>query len=309
MQTGKREYQVKESDDGKRLDLFLKESLADHSRNRIKKIIDSGGVYVNKKRTQFASHLLKVNDYVELYEDETSDARRKLTKSDIIFEDEDILVINKPANIPTQASYSNIKGTILELAENYYSERGIKQYLRLIHRLDKGTTGVLLLAKTPYANEALTEQFRKNEIEKEYFALVSGIPKEKTGAIESFISKVNGSSVKYTNVKSGGKRAVTRYSLEKELKGHSLIRLNPKTGRTHQIRVHLSGLGHPILGDELYGGKTRLSVKNGEIMRDINMARVMLHAGSVKFTHPKSGKIIRLRARLPEDMERIIDLL
>jgi 23S rRNA pseudouridine1911/1915/1917 synthase len=304
----KQEFYVDRSENGKRLDHFLKDSLKDYSRNRIKKVIDSGGVYVNRKRALIASFSLTPDDHIEFY-DEIDTKSVTLKKSDIIYEDGHILAINKPANIPTQATYSSIKGTVLEIVKNYYINKGIEQYVRLIHRLDKGTTGVLLLSKTPEANKLLTAQFREKKVAKEYLALVSGAVKPESGTVETSINKVRGRRTKYENVKTGGKPAISEYGLKKKLKGHSLVTVRPKTGRTHQIRVHMAHLGHPILGDELYGGQTRLLVKTKGKLNDINVARAMLHAKSLTLNHPVTKKRITLKAKMPEDMKNIIDLL
>ena len=265
-------------------------------------------MYVNKKRALIASMSLNVNDHVEFYDDLKA-GRFRLTKSDIVYEDEYMLAINKPAGIPTQATYSSIKGTIIEAVENYYAAMGKKQYVRLIHRLDKGTTGVLVISKNPLANSGLTYQFREKKVKKEYVAIASGIPESKTGTIETSIAKVKGSHTKYENAKTGGKPAVSRYEVSRELTGHSVILVKPLTGRTHQIRVHLSSLGHPILGDELYGGSTRLLVKSKGEMHDINITRVMLHAGSITLFHPKDKKRLKIRAKIPLEMKYIIKLL
>jgi 23S rRNA pseudouridine1911/1915/1917 synthase len=308
MQVKKYEYHVEENSAGKRLDIFLKESLGGYSRNKIKKIIDTGGVYVNKKRALIASTLLRLNDYVEFYDDQKSE-RFKLTKPDIVYEDEYMLVINKPAGIPTQATYSSIKGTVIEAVENYYAAMGKKQYVRLIHRLDKGTTGVLMISKNAKSNSGLTYQFREKKVRKEYVAIVSGIPKAKTGTIETSIAKIKGSYTRYGITKTGGKPAISRYEVLRELSGHSVVLVKPLTGRTHQIRVHLSHLGHPILGDELYGGSERLLLESKGEIHDINISRVMLHARSISLSHPKDKRKINIRAKMPRDMKYIINLL
>lgn len=308
MPVKKYEFNIAMKDSGKRLDMFLKDSLADHSRNKIKKVIDSGGAYVNRKRQLIASYLLQDGDYVEFYDDIKEDGI-KFGKGDIVFEDDYILAINKPPNIPTQSTYSSIKGTILEIVEDYYKSKGEKQYVRLIHRLDKGTSGVLILSKNPQANGSLTAQFREKDIRKEYIALVAGNLKVKSGTIKTNISKVKGSYTKYENVLSDGKQAISDYEVIEVLNGYSLVLVKPRTGRTHQIRVHLSSLGHPILGDELYGGRCRALIQAKDKLHDINVSRVMLHARSVTLKHPKNGKTVQICADIPQDMKKIISLL
>ncbi|MFC1856060.1 RluA family pseudouridine synthase [Thermodesulfobacteriota bacterium] len=308
MQNKKHKFTISSDDSKKRLDHFLNEMLIDYSRKKIKKVIDSGGVYVNKKRALIASYALLDGDSVEFYDDLVK-TNLKLNKSDILYEDEHIICINKPANVPTQATYSSIKGTVLEMVEEHYKSQKKKQYVRLIHRLDKGTTGVLLLSKTPDANKDLTAQFREKKMQKEYLAIVHGAIKQKTGKIDTFIAKVKGRYNKYENVRDGGKRAMSNYTVKNSFKKYSLVIVRPETGRSHQIRVHMSHIGHPILGDELYGGKTRMVIKKGEELIDMNISRAMLHAHMLTLTHPKSKKKLKLTAKLPDDMNNIIQLL
>jgi len=259
------------------------------------------------------------------------------SKLNIIFEDDYILAINKPAGVPVQATHSRKEKTVLDLIDTHYKSRGYKQYISLIHRLDKGTTGVMLLSKSTLGNKALTDAFRDKSVQKEYVAIATGTLEHASGTIETAIKKVRGSHTKYECVESGGKHALSRYELVDKLKGHSLVRILPETGRTHQIRVHMSHIGHPILGDRLYGGRERLLVKtkSGNIKHfvsasaqnigskseplpgnhldgglvDKNVKRVMLHAGSLTIAHPHSKQTLTLKAELPDDMTEIINIL
>ncbi len=308
MSVQKYEYEVGDSAAGTRLDIFLKGALPSFSRRAVKRVIDSGGVYVNNKRVIIASLPLIAGDCVELYDYQKATGFG-LTKADIVYEDKQLLVLDKPANIPTQATYSSIKGTILEAVESYYSSQGKKQPVWLAHRLDKGTTGVLILSKSKATNSALTAQFREKTVRKEYVALVTGSPEPAAGTIGTSIAKVRGSYTKYENVSGGGKRAISDYETISRLTGHARVLVKPRTGRTHQIRVHLASIGCPILGDELYGGKTRLLVQSKGTLHDINVSRVMLHARSVTLAHPADKRTLRLSAKIPRDMRDVIRLL
>ena len=208
---------------------------------------------------------------------------------DVLYENEDVLVVNKPRNMPTHPSQNHHYDTLANGVMHYY--RNSDYTFRVITRLDKDTSGTVLIAKNRLAAVILSEQMRSQAIHKEYVALCHGIPAEHQGIINAPIARVKGSTI-LRNVSPEGKTAVTHYRVVSTHGELSLIKMNPQTGRTHQLRVHLAHIGHPIYGDDMYGSPI--------------CGSTYLHCRSLTFTDPAGGKLITVEAPLPLDMAKLI---
>ena len=230
-------------------------------------------------------NLLKINDVVsiEIPETETSDIIPKSGKLDILFEDEDIIAINKPANMPTHPTRYHIDDTLANIVCAYLGENFV---FRAVNRLDKDTTGVVLIAKNRYSADILNRQIRNRTINKQYTAICNGeINCE--GTIEANIIKENPKGIKRI-ISPDGQYAKTIYSPIKTENGYTLVKLCPETGRTHQLRVHMSHIGRSLYGDYIYG-------------TEIDGKRTMLHCEELGFTHPTTKKQVCIKAPLPDD--------
>ena len=208
---------------------------------------------------------------------------------DILLEDEDIIVLNKPANMPVHPSGTHKTDT---LANGVIYHTGKKEVIHIITRLDRETSGVVLIAKNPRAASMLTEDIKKGKIDKEYIAIVNGVPEPSRDVISAPIKKKESRGIKRC-VAEGGKEAVTLYQLMEKSDDFSLVKLSPITGRTHQLRVHMSYIGNPIYGDSMYGAK-----QSGE--------RTRLHCHRITFAHPVTGEKILVEAEIPEDFNGIV---
>ncbi len=228
---------------------------------------------------------IKIGDVVEITipETETSNIIAVKGEMDILFEDEDIIAINKPANMPTHPTKYHIDDTLANLVCGYL---GSDFVFRAVNRLDKDTTGIVLIAKNRYSAEILNRQIRNNLIKKEYCAICCGII-DKENTIEANIKKETDCGIKRI-VSIDGQYAKTRYVPIKSEKGNTLVKLYPETGRTHQLRVHMNHIGHPLYGDFLYGSETE-------------GLRTMLHCEALHFVHPSTNKQVCIKAPLPND--------
>lgn len=288
---------------GQRLDIFLAAVCRDLSRTLVKKIIDLGGVHLNGRRVRSCSLSVKNNDQIEVYIDHLPTEAYRVTASDVVFQDQYLIVLNKPASIDTQPTHARYKGTLYEallwhLKDPYRPQQ--KPKLGMVQRLDRGTSGLIVFSIHPRAHKKMTEIFVEHQVEKRYLALVSGIPEPPQAEIHSYLAR----SRKLNKVKSvtkGGKEALTRYQLVQSLRGSALLEVELLTGRSHQIRAHLSEHGWPLLGDDRYGGPEEISA--------MKFSRPLLHATRLVFKHPVTGVKLDFSAPLPEDMERVIAAL
>ena len=212
---------------------------------------------------------------------------------DILYEDEEIIAVNKPGTMPTHPSQNHYYDTLANGIMYYFKD--VDFTFRAITRLDRETSGVVIVAKNPLSAQILGNQMKKKEIQKEYIAVVNGVPEPQSGVIDAPIKR-KGQSVMLRCVAIDGKEAITEYAVEEEGKGFSLVRLKPLTGRTHQLRVHMSYNGTPIYGDDLYGAPQKSE-------------RTRLHCRSVTFLHPVSKEKIKVEAPVPFDMEKLFELL
>jgi RluA family pseudouridine synthase len=276
----KKSFRVAPEDAGKRLLQFLRDQLPGVSSVKgIKRAIESKRCRINGRVETFSTHAVKRGDVIELLlEDE-----KPLITPTILFEDDDLLICNKPAGITCDPK------TVQTLFPAFGGR------LTLIHRLDKETSGVLLLAKSEEVKEAFIALFQQLAVEKEYLAIVDGEVLKEEGVIDTLLTKKHtyqGQTIYGSGV--GGQRAVTHWKCLKRGKGASLLLCSPKTGRTHQLRVHLKEMGHPILGDSQYARHFNCNYP---------AKRHLLHAHQIRFTHPKTGKVVTITAPLPADFD------
>lgn len=287
-------WEVKKEESGIRLVAFIKQKLGDkYSSRLLKKAIEHNLCKVNNKTEHFASTVLGTGDLVSFQSEKistlhTSSSTSPLDVSRILYEDDDILAYDKPVGMTSDDP------SLISFLLNRSKD------IALIHRLDRDTTGVLLLAKTKTALEAMTILFRKRLVKKTYLAIVDGIPDKKSGSIDNTMGAIHryqGQTLWGIVPKESGLQAVTMWKCEKSGKKASLIRAFPKTGRTHQIRVHLNSIGHPILGDTQYGKHFKCPYQPG---------RCLLHALEVSFPHPITQQILTIKSQLPSDFTTAI---
>ena len=295
---------------GKRLDKVLSDNLKDKSRAYIVKLIKQGYVLCNDKERK-ASYLLRKNDFIKVHfpKPKIYDLQPIDIPIEFLFEDSDIAIINKPPFISVHHG-SGINSPTLVNALMHHCDNlsGIGGIMRpgIVHRLDKETSGIIVVAKNDIAHKNLSDQFSKRQIKKTYLALVHGIPKDKEGLIKIGIGRDKKNKTKISNNSNSPKSAITGWRLKKAFDKFSLIEANPLTGRTHQIRVHLSLIGHPILGDKIYMKGLNSNIENG--LKKI-VKRHFLHAESLSFHHPRNNKVIKLSAKLPKELNSIIEYL
>ncbi len=288
------EYFVSTEASGLRLDHYLASELPHLSRSRIQALIKDGHIRVEARQVK-PGEKVREGQRVTVEEPEPTPAANAAPEEiplDVLFEDGDLVVLNKAPGIVVHPAAGNPSGTLVNaLLHHCASLSGIGGELRpgIVHRLDKETSGCLVVAKNDAAHQALSKQFAEREVLKVYLALAGGVFLKKSGVIETFIGRHPVHRKKMAVVQEGrGRNAVTDYRVVRELPGASLVECTLHTGRTHQIRVHLKHLGHPILGDELYG-------KRGAYPRQ------MLHAWKLGFKHPRTGEWMQFQAALPAD--------
>ncbi|OCB00861.1 RluA family pseudouridine synthase [Clostridium beijerinckii] len=237
---------------------------------------------------------------IDLAKDESQDIAPEKMDIDIVYEDEDILVVNKKPFMVVHPTKSYQSGTLANGVINYFMESGQNCIVRLVSRLDMNTSGLIIIAKNQFSHGMLSKEMSENKVEKKYLALVHGIIKEKQGTIDLPIYKPEGIENGIRRViDERGQRSITHYKVVEEYNESSLVECKLETGRTHQIRVHLSHLGHPIYGDTLYGDGDEEDL----------IKRQALHAFGLDFKSPRSGEILSLRAELPDDMKELISKL
>lgn len=304
-------FTVSEEDQGKRLDLFISEKLK-FSRAKAQQLIEAAKVLVNGKVKQ-KSYKLQKNDEVRV-----DDSSLKEEKSpeviipqniplEILYKDENIVAISKPPGMVVYPSLGHPNGTVINaLAYHLKKLASVGTPLRpgVVHRLDKDTSGVLLIALSDEAYYKLVEMFKKRKINKYYITLAYGNLYGK-GKIELPIGRAIGDRKKMSTKSKSSKEAITEWEVLENFPEHTLLRVKIITGRTHQIRVHLSSIGHPILGDSTYGRKLYLEIGK----KKIPVGRQMLHAHKLELSHPITGKELSIEAPLPSDMNELLSIL
>lgn len=293
---------VTEENTGERIDKYLSTVIEGKTRSFIQGLIEEKAVTVNGKIIK-SNYKVKINDEVVviLPEPIELDVKAENIKLDIVYEDSDVIVVNKPKNMVVHPAPGNYSGTLVNgLLYHCKDLSGINGVIRpgIVHRIDKDTTGILVVAKNDEAHNSLAKQFKDHSIKREYYALVEGRFSKESGTIDKPLGRNKKDRLKMDIVEDG-RRAVTHYEvLEQYDKGVSLIKCTLETGRTHQIRVHLNHIGHGIIGDELYGYVDEDLIK-----------RQALHAYSLKFQQPRTREDLEFKAPLPKDMEELIEKL
>ena len=319
MQTDNRDYEtlqqvVTPAQAGARLDQFLAQALG-WSRARLQKLLKAGLVTVNGA-PQAASHKVRAGEAVRVQvpPPEPSHLLPESLALEIIFEDRDLVVINKPPGLVVHPGAGHRTGTLLNALLHHCPElKEIGEVSRpgLVHRLDKDTSGLLVVAKTALAHQALVSQFAKRETRKTYLALVWGRLAEPEGRIDKDIGRHRTQRHKMTAHPRRGKVAATRWRVRREFPGPlTLVELSPETGRTHQLRVHLASEGHPVLGDATYGGGVSRLTGHPKL-QDLKplVPRQLLHAWRLEVTHPRTGERMKWEAELPGDFRGVVDFL
>jgi 23S rRNA pseudouridine1911/1915/1917 synthase len=302
---------------GERFDIAAAQLFSEISRKKIKQIIDNGGAYLNKKRIQIAKIPVKQNDKIEIFWDEAAPEKTEhhvhnkksslnttLSMENVLFEHRDFFVINKPAGMASQSTLTSSKDTLFHFLNQLNPQKFVLSQMFLVHRLDKDTSGVMLIARNKKSQVLFEDLFREKEIKKEYDAFVFHVPSQPSGKIDFPIIKDHSKPNAYVALSKGkthnknAKEALTQYEVVKNFKGEvSWIKCLPKTGRTHQIRVHLAALGCPILGDKTYS-QNIVGHRFGQLA-----LRQMLHASQVEFEF--GGEKFHFEAPFPEDFVRV----
>ncbi len=291
---------VVEEEAEERLDSYLASELAGLSRTEIKSLIVEGNIKVNG-RIKKASYLVKIKDKIEviLPEQEELKLEAEDLNLDIIYEDEYLAVINKPYGMVVHPGPGNPKGTLVNgLLYSFNKLANMDDPIRpgIVHRLDKDTSGLLVIAKDDLAYEALVKTFKARDIVRSYRALVFGRMKDEAGRIECLIGRHPINRQKMAVLKTGGKKSITNYRVLELFNRYSYIEANLETGRTHQIRVHMNYINHPIVGDPIYS--------NGK--NEFGLKRQFLHSSKIGFNHPITGEYMVFESELPSDFKKIL---
>jgi len=313
---------VEKNSDKKRIDAFVFDNYSDLSRTRIKNLILDNRLKINGKINLLPSKKIKIGDNVslEIPEPKKTSLKPFSFKLDIIYQDKDLIVINKPAGISMHPGPGNYDNTIVNALMSYkkikLSNVGDKLRPGIVHRIDKDTSGLIVVAKNNFSHENISKQFSDHSIDRVYNALVWGKLRPQSGLIKTLIDRSNKNRQLMDVSFVKGKKAITKYKTLKVFEGKniptmSLVECRLETGRTHQIRVHMNYKGNQIVGDKKYKKKyKKLKNVNQQIDKSIlNLNRQFLHAKILGFNHPKSGKKLFFHSNLPNDLKKIINVL
>lgn len=295
---------------GTRLDRAAAELFHDHSRERLKAWIKRGELTVDGAQTRPRARLHGEETLVldAVVEDEQRFVAQDIPL-DVVFEDDHLLIVNKPAGMVVHPAAGNPDGTLLNALLHHHPPLAEMPRAGIVHRLDKDTTGLLMVAKTLAAQTALAEQLQARTVSREYDAVVIGTPVA-GGKVDAPIGRHPGDR-KRQAVNASGKPAVTHFRLVERFRAHTHLRCTLETGRTHQIRVHMAHARYPLVGDPLYGGRPRLPPRASDTLKEIlrEFPRQALHARRLSFDHPHSGQTLTFRAPLPDNLLMLIDFL
>lgn len=300
------QYIVDEKCVGIRLDIYLSNNLTEYTRSYIKKLIDDSNVLVNNKTVK-SGYSLKLNDEIVVNEikPQISDIQPKKIDIDIIYEDEDIIIINKEKGMTVHPGNGNYTDTLVNSLLYSHKDKlsTINSVIRpgIVHRIDKDTTGILVVAKNDNAHKKLSEQFKEHSIKREYIAIVKGIVKEDNIVVDKPIGRSIKDRKKMGVSTRNGKNAITHVTVLKRFYNSkmTLIKANLETGRTHQIRVHMKYLGYPLLGDLTYGSESKQFKLSGHL----------LHARVLGFIHPSTNNYVQFESKLPVEFQNVLDTL
>ncbi|HVB72702.1 MAG TPA: RluA family pseudouridine synthase [Ktedonobacteraceae bacterium] len=302
----KRLFTIAFEDSGQRLDRYLTSILGDLSRTTVQQLITDGSALVNGKQSK-PGYMLREGDEIRLSSFtpviDTNQAQATVMPLDIVYEDADLLVINKPAGLVVHPAPGHHDDTLVNALLAYLptlqASTGEGQRPGIVHRLDKDTSGLIIVAKNARAQAALVEQMTQHAIVKRYLALVEGNVSLDQGSIDAPIGRDPRHRQQMAITALGSREARTNFRVLERYARHTLLLLQLETGRTHQIRLHLKAIGHPIVGDPVYG--------SGSIFKRAPLKRQFLHAHQLRFTHPTTGESIELEAPLPADLQAVLN--
>lgn len=303
-------FKVDEVNVNIRLDAYLAAQIPSWSRARLQRLIDNEDVLVNGKSSKPAYRLRKYDEVeVELIAPQTESFTPEDIPLNIVYEDDDLVVVNKPAGIVVHPAGGNYSGTLANaLAFHFEQLPSSSGSVRpgIVHRLDRDTSGLLIVAKNEESMENLSDQFRDRTVLKSYVALVHGRVDQDSGRIDQPIARDPGNRTRMAVVRSG-RSALSLYKVRRRYQRFTLLDVELKTGRTHQIRVHLAWLRHPVVADETYGGGRDNNIQDAQMRARIrNLGRHFLHAQKVGFTHPRTGARLEFETPLPEELEGML---
>lgn len=297
-------FTIETDDVNKRVDVFLNEEMEYISRSALQKNIEKGNITVNGEKIS-KNYKLRIGDIVEaeLPPPENIDIVPEDIPLDIMYEDDDLIVINKPQNMVVHPAPGHYTGTLVNALMFHCGDNlsGINGVLRpgIVHRIDKDTSGVLVIAKSDLAHKGLSEQLAEHSMKRVYNAIVYNSFSEESGTVDRNIDRSKNDRKKMAVVMQGGRNAVTHYKVIEKLGKYTWVELQLETGRTHQIRVHMSYIGHPLLGDPVYGPKKCPFNLNGQV----------LHAKVLGFIHPRTGEYMEFNSELPDYFSSLIERL
>tara|TARA_R110002074_G_scaffold114782_1_gene245422 strand:+ start:52793 stop:53707 length:915 start_codon:yes stop_codon:yes gene_type:complete len=295
---------------GQRLDQALAELCPEYSRSRLKSWLNSGDILIDNASLRPRDKIHGGESVViNPIADTSLDVKAEPIKLDIVYQDDAMIVINKPAGLVVHPAAGNWGGTLQNALLHHDPELEGLPRAGLVHRIDKETTGLLMVARTLTAHKVLVEQLQARAFQREYLAVVRGFITA-GGTINEAIARHPTDRKRYA-VKNGGKEAVTHYRVEKRFAKHTLLRVRLETGRTHQIRVHLSHRNHPIVGDQVYGGRYKAIANASELLSETlrGFRRQALHAARLGVVHPVTGEEISWECELPSDMANLVRVL
>lgn len=302
---------VSADNEGERLDAFLASHIEGWSRARLQRLIEEADVLVNGHAVK-SSYKLRLSDEIEVEltpPPSTSFAPENIPL-DVVHEDDELIVVNKPAGIVVHPAAGVTSGTLANALAFHFQRLSTSGGLvrpGIVHRLDKGTSGLMVVAKTESAHEDLADQFRDREVFKSYVALVHGQVEKRTGLIDQPIARDRGNRTRMAVVR-GGRPAISLYRVRKRFERFTLLNVELKTGRTHQIRVHLAWLKHPVVGDEAYGSGRDKTVPDHKLRSEIaNLGHQFLHAEQLGFRHPRTKEDLRFTSPLPSELQAVLD--
>lgn len=296
------EFVVDEESKSKRLDVYLNELLEDQSRSYIQSLIKDGYIKVNEKVNTSKNYKVNLDDVIiiDIPEPETLSVEPQDIPIEIVYEDDDVIVVNKPAGMVVHPAPGNYDGTLVNAllyhCKNLSSINGVIRP-GIVHRIDKDTSGLLMVAKNNHSHNHLAAQLKDHSSTRSYIAVVHGGFREDEGTIDAPIARNPKDRLKMAVVH-GGRESVTHFKVIKRYKNYTVVRCNLETGRTHQIRVHMAHIKHPLLGDLLYGPKTK-TLK-------IKVEGQMLHAETLGFVHPTTNEYMEFKSELPENFEAVL---
>jgi 23S rRNA pseudouridine1911/1915/1917 synthase len=317
---------VEAADEGKRLDAFLADQIGGWSRSRLQRLIEEGDVLVNEKEVKSSYKLRKGDEIdIDLTEEPAARFEPEDIPLDIVFEDEYLAVINKPAGMVVHPGAGISSGTLANAIAYHFNHSSppyragvaaasadravLADRVGIVHRLDKDTSGLIVVAKDDQTHEALADQFRAREVFKSYIALVHGSPRENSGMIDRPIARNRWHRTKMT-VAANGRYALSNWKVRQRFDKFTLLDVEIKTGRTHQIRVHLASINHPVVGDTTYNEGRDNTIADNEIKKAVEkLGRFFLHAEKLSFTHPRTGEKMSFDSPLPEELNAFLNLL